>query len=334
MGDEQLIGALRRALKPKRGGAPSDKQLAAVIALERGQTRALTALPEGGARNRARQLHSRAVDLGLFQSQMSTATMDVLPAAPSMTSCIDMLPSDMLVHWPWICQHAPRILHLTASEVDHHHRRMLTAHVEGCVCPSSIAVTYEPPAPKVVDEFRVHNNKIIDEQLKPYATGAKASGALYMPEKTHACVLVPPVACRFEMQRGGDRPRRLLRVFGHVATVDALGASGVVDSPAVGASDEERADWRYAHEAAIVHVLSRTACERTQQRAQRMARRATPAGNARVNHFVLVRKVPAHAMTGHRERAERGGVRRRRERVRRSRSRLARADRRSRDDQR
>ena len=34
-------------------------------------------------------------------------------------------------------------------------------------------------------------------------------------------------------------------------------ASGVVDSPAVGASDEERADWRYAHEAAIVHVLSR-----------------------------------------------------------------------------
>ena len=98
MGDEQLIGALRRALKPKRGGAPSDKQLAAVIALERGQTGALTALPEGGARNRARQLHSRAVDLGLFQSQMSTATMDVLPAAPSMASCIDMLPSDMLVH--------------------------------------------------------------------------------------------------------------------------------------------------------------------------------------------------------------------------------------------
>ena len=126
--DEQLIGALRRALKPKRGGAPSDKQLAAVIALERGQTRALTALPEGGARNRARQLHSRAVDLGLFQSQMSTATMDVLPAAPSMTSCIDMLPSDMLVHssnssgrrrqqcWPVGVAHVPgRAVHWAAT---------------------------------------------------------------------------------------------------------------------------------------------------------------------------------------------------------------------------
>ena len=35
---------------------------------------------------------------------------------------------------------------------------------------------------KVVDEFRVLNNTIIDEQLKPYTSGAKASGALYMPD--------------------------------------------------------------------------------------------------------------------------------------------------------
>ena len=94
---------------------------------------------------------------------------------------------------------------------------------------------------KLVDEFRVLNNKIIDEQLKPYTSGAKASGALYMPEKTKGCVLVPPLACRFEMQRGGERPRRLLRVFGHVATVDALGGRERCGGQSGGGCERRRA---------------------------------------------------------------------------------------------
>jgi hypothetical protein len=106
---------------------------------------------------------------------------------------------------------------------------------------------------RVVDEFQVLDGTLVDELLMPYAVGGQASGALYMPEETKACALVPPLSFKFEMKR--STRRRMVRVFGHVATIDVVGQRVVPACPVVDADQVD--DWEHAHLEVLATALGR-----------------------------------------------------------------------------
>ena len=109
---------------------------------------------------------------------------------------------------------------------------------------------------KVIDQFRILNEKVVDEMMKPYAKGERASGALYMREKTLGAVAVPPFSFRFEMKE----EERRVRLFGHVATIQPVGAKARIDTPAWSTKNPDK--WRVSSCVAVARALTRMPKER------------------------------------------------------------------------
>ena len=103
---------------------------------------------------------------------------------------------------------------------------------------------------RITDEFRILNDKMVDEMLKPHA----ATGALHMPEKILGCTLSPPLVLQFETQRGVAKPPRRLRAYAHVSTIETVGGQVAVSTPSM--PKDVAAAWAAAHRTAIARGLS------------------------------------------------------------------------------